>query len=94
MLYRSFNLFNYTNVFARAAYSSNIDQIRGLTNFENVIRTSSYFNSNFADENFNLFGRVQRTFGKVRASLRTNFNYSKINQFINIGNVFNCIFAL
>ena len=82
MLYRSFNLFNYTNVFARAAYSSNIDQIRGLTNFENVIRTSSYFNSNFADENFNLFGRVQRTFGKVRASLRTNFNYSKINQFI------------
>ena len=62
MLYRSFNLFNYTNVFARAAYSSNIDQIRGLTNFENVIRTSSYFNSNFADENFNLFGRVQRTF--------------------------------
>ena len=82
MLYRSFNLFNYTNVFARAAYSSNIDQIRGLTNFENVIRTSSYFNSNFADENFNLFGRVQRTFGKVRASLRTYINYSKINQFI------------
>ena len=82
MLYRSFNLFNYTNVFARAAYSSNIDQIRGLTNFENVIRTSSYFNSNFADENFNLFGRIQRTFGKVRASLRTYFNYSKINQFI------------
>lgn len=82
MLYRSFNLFNYTNVFARAAYSSNIDQIRGLTNFENVIRTSSYFNSNFADENFNLFGRVQRTFGKVKASLRTYFNYSKINQFI------------
>ena len=82
MLYRSFNLFNYTNVFARAAYSSNIDQIRGLTNFENVIRTSSYFNSNFADENFNLFGRIQRTFGKVRASIRTYFNYSKINQFI------------
>ncbi len=82
MLYRSFNLFNYTNIFARAAYSSNIDQIRGLTNFENVIRTSSYFNSNFADENFNLFGRIQRTFGKVRASIRTYFNYSKINQFI------------
>jgi len=82
MLYRSFNLFNYTNVFARAAYSSNIDQIRGVTNFENVIRTSSYFNSSFADENFNIYGRIQRTFGKVRASLRTYFNYSKINQFI------------
>ncbi len=82
LLYSSFNLFNYTNVFARAAYSSNIDQIRSVTNFENVIRTSTFFNSNFADENVNVFGRVQRTFGKVRASLNASFNYSKINQFI------------
>ncbi len=82
LFYSSFNLFNYTNVFARAAYSSNIDQIRSLTNFENVIRTSTFFNSNFADENVNVFGRVQRTFGKIRAELRASFNYSKINQFI------------
>lgn len=82
LLYSSFNLFNYTNVFARAAYSSNVDQIRSLTNFDNVIRTSTFFNSNFADENASLFGRVQRTFGKIRATLNTRFNYSKINQFI------------
>ncbi|QHI36460.1 hypothetical protein IMCC3317_18230 [Kordia antarctica] len=82
LVYTSFNLFNYTNVFARASYSSNIDQIRGLTNFENVIRTSTFFNSNFADENVNVFGRVQRTFGKIRGSLNARFNYSKINQFI------------
>ena len=80
--YSSFNLFNYTNVFVRAAYSNNIDQIRSLTNFENVIRTSTFFNSSFADENINVFGRVQRTFGKIRASINTSFNYSKINQFI------------
>jgi len=82
LFYSSFNLFNYTNVFARAAYSSNIDQIRGLTNFENVIRTSTFFNSNFADENVNVSGRVQRTFGKVRANINASFNYSKNNQFI------------
>jgi hypothetical protein len=82
LLYSSFNLFNYTNVFARAAYSNNIDQIRSLTNFENVIRTSTFFNSSFADENVSVFGRVQRTFGKVRATINTSFNYSKINQFI------------
>ena len=82
LLYSSFNLFNYTNVFARAAYSSNIDQIRSLTNFENVIRTSTFFNSSFADENVSVFGRVQRTFGKIRATINTSFNYSKINQFI------------
>ena len=82
LLYSSFNLFNYTNVFARAAYSNNIDQIRSLTNFENVIRTSTFFNSSFADETVNVFGRIQRTFGKVRATLNASFNYSKINQFI------------
>ena len=82
LLYSSFNLFNYTNVFARVSYTSNIDQIRNLTNFESIIRTSTFFNSNFADENFNAFGRIQRTFGKIRASLNAAFNYSKINQFI------------
>ncbi|MDT0539830.1 carboxypeptidase regulatory-like domain-containing protein [Croceitalea sp. P059] len=82
LLYSSFNLFNYTNVFARAAYSSNIDQVRSLTSFDNVIRTSTFFNSSFADENASLFGRVQRTFGKIRATLNASFNYSKINQFI------------
>ena len=82
LFYRSFNLFNYTNVFAGVNYSKNIDQIRSLTNFESVIRTSSFFNSQFADENASVFGRVQRTFGKIRASVRANFNYSKLNQFI------------
>ncbi|WP_407556095.1 carboxypeptidase regulatory-like domain-containing protein [Winogradskyella sp. 4-2091] len=80
--YFSFNLFNYTNVFAFFNYNKNIDQIRSLTDFDNVIRTSSYFNSNFADESVSTFGRVQRTFGKLKASLRANFNYSKINQFV------------
>lgn len=82
LFYSSFNLFNYTNVFARASYSNNIDQIRSLTEFDNVIRTSTFFNSSFADETASLFGRVQRTFGKVRASINVRYNYSKINQFI------------
>ncbi|NNC51368.1 MAG: TonB-dependent receptor [Flaviramulus sp.] len=82
LFYSSFNLFNYTNVFARISYNKNLDQIRGLTNFENVIRTSTFFNSNFADESVSANGRIQRTFGKLRASLSTNYNYSKINQFI------------
>ena len=82
LLYSSFNLFNYTNVFARAAYTKNSDQIRSLTDFESVVRTSTYFNSSFADENFSVFGRLHMTFGKVRTSFNSSFNYSKINQFI------------
>jgi len=81
MLYRSFNLF-IIQMYLLEQHIQAISIRFVVYKFENVIRTSSYFNSNFADENFNLFGRVQRTFGKVRASLRTNFNYSKINQFI------------
>ncbi|WP_178987487.1 TonB-dependent receptor [Winogradskyella schleiferi] len=80
--YFSFNLFNYTNVFATLNYNKNIDQIRSLTNFDNVIRTSSYFNSNFADESLSFIGRFQRTFGKLRASIRANYSFSKINQFV------------
>ncbi|XMO86707.1 TonB-dependent receptor [Algibacter sp. AS12] len=82
LFYRSFNLFNYTNVYARLAYNKNIDQIRSLTDFDNVIRTSTFFNSNFADESVSASGRVQRTFGKLQAGISTSLNYSKINQFI------------
>ncbi len=82
LLYSSFNLFNYTNVFARLAYSKNIDQIRNITFFENVITTSTFFNSNFADESATAFGRIQRTFGKLIATFNLNLNYSEINQFI------------
>ena len=82
LVYSSFNLFNYTNVFGRLSYSKNIDQIINITFFENVITTNTFFNSNFADESANAFGRVQRTFGKLIATVNLNFNYSKINQFI------------
>jgi len=80
--YFSFNMFNYTNVFANINYRKSIDQIRNLTNFESVIRTNSPFNSSFADESVSAFGRFQRRFGKLQASVNGNFNYSKFNQYI------------
>ena len=40
------------------------------------------FNSAFADESLSANGRFQRTFGKLRASVRANLNYSKFNQFV------------
>ena len=82
LTYFSFNLFNYTNVFARLSYNKSIDQIRNLTSFESVIATSSPFNSSFADETFSASGRYQRSFGKIRGSLGGGYNYSKFNQFI------------
>ena len=80
--YFSFNLFNYTNIFARVSYNKSIDQIRNLTTFESVVASSSPFNSPFADENFSANGRFQRQFGKIRASLSSGINFSKFNQYI------------
>lgn len=83
--YFSFNMFNYTNISARISYNKTIDRIRNTSNFVpgSVIRYSSPFNSEFADESASASGRFQRSFGKFRATARGSFNYSKFNQFIN-----------
>ncbi|MFD0989206.1 carboxypeptidase regulatory-like domain-containing protein [Mariniflexile jejuense] len=82
--YFSFNMFNYTNVFASLNYNKSIDNIRTTSIFEpgSVVRVSLPFNSGLADESASANGRFQRTFGKLRASVNGNFNYSKFNQFI------------
>ena len=83
--YFSFNMFNYTNVFAFLNYSKSIDNIRTRSVFQpgSVIRSSTPFNSGFEDESFSASGRFQRRFGKLQASVRGSFNYSKFNQLIN-----------
>lgn len=82
--YFSFNMFNYTNVFASINYNKSIDNIRNSSLFEpgSVVSISTPFNSAFSDESLSVNGRFQRSFGKLRATLNGNFNYSKFNQFI------------
>jgi len=77
-------MFNYTNVFANINYNKSIDNVRTVSEFVpgSVIRVSTPFNSNFADESLSANGRFQRTFGKLRASVRANLNYSKFNQVV------------
>ena len=82
LTYFSFNMFNYTNVFANVNYRKSIDQIRNITNFESVIRSNTPFNSSYADESLSASGRFQRSFGKYRATVNGNFTYTKFNQFI------------
>lgn len=84
LFYYSFNMFNYTNVFANISYNKSIDNIRNTSIFEpgSVVNISLPFNSDFADESVNASGRFQRTFNKIRGTLSGNFNYSKFNQFI------------
>ena len=88
LFYSSFNMFNYTNVFGTISYTKSVDNIRNQSQFSpgSVVNVSSPFNSNFSDENLTASGRFQRTFGKLKASLRGSLNYSKFNQLVN-GNV-------
>ncbi len=81
--YFSFNMFNYTNVFAFINYSKQIDQIRNQSVFNGVFNSSSSFNSNFADEVLSANGRFERRFRKIKASLGGNFSLSKFNQLVN-----------
>ncbi|WP_397364830.1 outer membrane beta-barrel protein [Olleya sp. R77988] len=83
--YFSFNMFNYTNVFAFVNYNKNIDNIRNISEFQpgSVIRSSTPYNSGLEDESLSVNGRFQRRFGKLQASVRGRFTYSKFNQFIN-----------
>lgn len=93
--YFSFNLFNYTNIFAFLNYNKRVDPIRNRSQFLSIpgsggnpgaLSTNSVstpFNSNFADETFTANGRFERTFGKIKASVGGTLSLSKINQEIN-----------
>jgi len=82
--YFSFNMFNYTNVFANINYNKNINGIRTISTPGSVIRTSTPFNSDFSDESVSANGRFQRTFGKLRATVSGNFSYSKNTNFFGL----------
>jgi len=82
--YFSFNMFNYTNVFANINYNKNINGIRTISTPGSVIRTSTPFNSDFSDESLSASGRFQRTFGKYRATASGNFSYSKNTNFFGV----------
>ena len=83
--YRSFNLFNASNVFARLNYRKTTNQVNANTIFEpaSVVSSSTSLNSPFDNESFTAFGRVGKTIKKIRTSLGGNFSYNKTYQFIN-----------
>lgn len=83
--YFSFNLFNYTNVFARINYKKTADQVNKNINFEpsSVVSSSTSLNSPFDNESLSATGRVGKTIKKIKLSLSGSYNYSKTYQFIN-----------
>jgi len=85
LFYRSFNLFNGTNLFARVNYTKTMDQVNRNTIFKpgSVVSSSTSINSLFDNENFNSFARFGKNYRKFKASLGGNLSYGKTYQSIN-----------
>ncbi len=77
--YFNFNMFNYTNIFARINYTKTIDAVKGLTQFDGVDQNSTSINSVFPDETISANLNYQRSFRKFKISLGTNLGYSVSN---------------
>ena len=80
--YFSFNMFNYTNVFAFVNYNKRIDAVKGNTQFLGVNRIGTSINSLFPDESISANGRFQKSYRKFKYSLGGNITYAKSNSLI------------
>lgn len=82
--YFKYNMFNFENIFANAAYTKTIDGIKTNATFNGVNQTATPYNSNFADETATVMGSYGRSFLKnYKASGNVNVNWSKFNNIQN-----------
>lgn len=80
LYYQSFSMFNMQYINAGINYSRKLNNINSLSSFDGINRTSTYFNSNFADESVGAFGAFGRTFTrKYKAAASLGINWAKNN---------------
>ncbi len=82
--YFSFNMFNYTNVFANINYSKRIDAVKGLTRFDGVDQVASSINSVFPDETISANGNFQKSYRKFKITVGGNVGYSISNNLFSL----------
>ena len=78
----SFNMFNFTNIFANIAYTKRIDALKSGVDIIGINRVTSTINSNFEDESLTASGKYERTFGKIKASVQGNLGWSTTNNLV------------
>ncbi|MBC9794933.1 carboxypeptidase-like regulatory domain-containing protein [Sinomicrobium weinanense] len=81
--YFSFNMFNFTNIFASLSYNKRIDALKSSGSIEGINRVNTSVNSNFEDDILTAMGRYERRFNKYKASARANLSYSRFNNIVN-----------
>ena len=75
--YFSFNMFNYTNVFASVNYSKRINTTTGSILPVGVNQISTSINSAFPNESLSGNANMQKTIGKFKGSLSARVSLSK-----------------
>lgn len=80
----SFNMFNFTNIFGNVTYTKRIDALKSASEIIGINRVGSTINSNLEDESLSANGRYQRTFGKIKASVGANVNWSATNNIVDL----------
>ena len=81
--YFSFNMFNYTNVFARLSYTNRRNPIKNTSIVSGINRVNTPINSNLADQVLSASGNFTRTFGKIKGTLNANLSWSSFNNIVN-----------
>ncbi|SCY91250.1 TonB-dependent receptor [Flavobacterium caeni] len=84
--YFKYNMFNFTNIFGFVNYSRRVDAVKTRATFVGINQFSTPYNSNFADEMLTGVANYGRSFGKYKASVNVNLNWSKFNNLRQIGN--------
>ncbi|MEW7277226.1 TonB-dependent receptor [Aquimarina sp. 2201CG1-2-11] len=81
--YTSFNMFNYTNVYAGVRYSISRNPIKSTSNITGINQVSTPVNSGLTDRVFRADGSFERSFGKIKGRVSSDFSWSKYHNIVN-----------
>lgn len=79
----SFNMFNFTNMFANLTYTKRIDALKNDVMPIGINQVRTTINSNFNDESLSASARYQRTFKKLKGSVKASFSWAETNNLVN-----------
>ncbi len=82
-IYRDFNLFNFTTIFAGLNYSKSLDPINNQVQYFGLQQVFSPINANGFNENLTGFASYSRKFEWFKVDSRANLSYSTVNNLVN-----------
>lgn len=79
----SFNMFNFTHMFANISYSKSVEGFKNNVIPMGINQISSTVNADLADESLSANARYQRTFKNLKVSAKANVSWTKSNYLVN-----------